>query len=187
MALGTAELLDHMPGVLTPRRESHCRGRPRPPPRSLLLPPRRSPWYESRPSATTQSLGELLSYDFFRLLLAARRLHLQSYMPLATLLNCSSLIPSRVVRMPTGSENSRLSRCARPQCVTSLSAGRRPCHPTFCRANPHANVPPFRSSRNWLVKDDYTRPTTTSSNSSVIGGRCRRRTHLARWGERLAC
>ena len=33
-------------------------------------------------------------------------------MPLATLLNCSSLIPSRVIHMLVGSENSRLRRRA---------------------------------------------------------------------------
>ena len=59
------------------RRESHGRGRPRPPPQPLLLLPRRSLRYQSRPTATAQSLWELLSYDF-RLLLATRRLHLQS-------------------------------------------------------------------------------------------------------------
>ena len=55
-------------------------------------------------------------------------------MPLATLLNCSSLIPLRVIHMPIGSDNSRLSPRATPQGVTSPSAGRRPCQPTFCRA-----------------------------------------------------
>ena len=40
---------------------------------------------------------------------------------------------------------------------------RRPCHPTFCRATPRTSVPPFRTSRKWLVKNDYARPTTTSS------------------------
>ena len=53
---------------------------------------------------------------------------------LATQLNCSSLIPSRVFHMPIGSDNSRLSGRATPQCVTSASAGRRPCQPTYCRA-----------------------------------------------------
>ena len=53
-------------------------------------------------------------------------------MPLATLLNCSSLvIPSRVFHMPIGSDNSRMSRRATSQSVTSPSAGRRPCQPTF--------------------------------------------------------
>ena len=101
-----------------------------------------------------------------------------------------ALIPSRVIRMPTGGKNSRLSRHAMPQCAKSLSAGRRPCHPTFCPATPHASVLPCRASRNWLVKDDYTQPTTTSSYSSLIRRRHRRRrrlTLLARWGERLAC
>ena len=55
-------------------------------------------------------------------------------MPLATLLNYSSLIPSRVIHMPIGSDSSRLNRRATPQGVTSSSAGRRPCHPTVCRA-----------------------------------------------------
>ena len=50
------------------------------------------------------------------------------------LLNCSSLIPSRIIHMPIGSDNSRLSRRATPQGVTSPSAGRRPCQPTFSRA-----------------------------------------------------
>ena len=36
--------------------------------------------------------------------------------------------------MPIGSENSRLSRRATPQYVTSPSAGRRPRQPIFCRA-----------------------------------------------------
>ena len=101
------------------------------------------------------------------------------------LLNCSSLIPSRVVCMLTGSKNSKRGRRAMPQCDTSLSAGRRLCHPAFCRATPHTSVPPFRTSRNWLVKDDYTRPTTASSYPSVI--RRRHLTRLARWGERLPC
>ena len=37
----------------------------------------------------------------------------------------------------------------------------------FCRATLRTSVPPFRTSRNWLVKDDFTRPTTTSIYSSV--------------------
>ena len=86
MALGPVGPLDHLPGVLTPRRESHGRRWPRSPPRPLVLPPRRSPQYQSRPTAITRSLWELLSYGF-RLLLATRRLHLQISMPLATLLN----------------------------------------------------------------------------------------------------
>jgi len=133
MALGPAGPLDHLPGGLTPRPESPGRGRVRPPPRPLLLPPRRSRRCQYRPTATAQSLWELLSYDF-RLLLATHRLHRPSWMPLATLLNCSSLvIPSRVFHMPIGSDNSRMSRRATPQSVTSPSTGRRPCQPTFCR------------------------------------------------------
>jgi len=133
MALGPAGPLDHLPGGLTPRRESPGRGRVRPTPRPVLLPPSRSRRCQYRPTATAQSLWELLSYGL-RPLLATHRLHLPSWMPLATLLNCSSLIPSRVIHMPIGSDNSRLSRRATPQGVTSPSAGRRPCRPTFCRA-----------------------------------------------------
>ena len=118
---------------LTPPRESHGRGRVRPPPRPLLLPPRRSQRCQYRPTATSQSLWKLLCYGLGPFL-ATHRLHLPSWIPLATLLNCSSLIPSRVIRMPIASDNSRLSRCATPQCVTSPSAGRRPCQPTFSRA-----------------------------------------------------
>ena len=77
MALGPAEPIDHPPGVLRPRRESHGRGRPRPRPRHLLLSPRRSTRYRSRRTATAESLCELLSYDF-RFFLATRRQHLQS-------------------------------------------------------------------------------------------------------------
>ena len=109
--------------------------RPRPgppPPRPLLLPPRRSRRCRHRPTATAQSPWELPSYDL-RHLLATHRLHRPSWMPLATLLNCSLLTPSRVIHMPTGSDNSRLSRVT-PQGVTSPLAGRRPCQPTFCRA-----------------------------------------------------
>ena len=69
--------LNHRPGVLTPRRESHGRDRPRPPLRPLLLPPHRSPRYQSRPITAVKSLWELLSYGF-RLLLEAHRLQLQS-------------------------------------------------------------------------------------------------------------
>ena len=166
MALGPAGALDHLPGVLPPRRESHGGGRFRPPPLPLLLPPRRPRRCQYRPTATAQSLWELLSYDL-RPLLATHRLHLPSWMPLATLLNCSSLIPSRVIHMPIGSDNSRLSRRATPQCVTSPSAGRRPCQPTFCHATLRTSVRPFRTSRNWMVEDNYTRPTATSSYSSA--------------------
>ena len=73
------------------------------------------------------------SYDL-RPFFAILRQHLPSWMPLATLQNCSSLIPSRVIHIPIGSDNSRLSRRATPQGVISSSAGRRPRQPTFCRA-----------------------------------------------------
>ena len=105
-------------------------------------------------------------------LFATRRFHLPNWMPLPKLLNCSSLIPSCIIH--TGTENSRLSRRATAQCVTSPSAGRRSCQPTFRRATLRTIVPPFRTSRNWLVQNDHTRPTTTSSYSSVTR-RCRAR------------
>ena len=55
MALGLAGPLDHLPGRLTPRRESHGRGRLRPPPRALLLMRRRSRRCQYRSTATAQS------------------------------------------------------------------------------------------------------------------------------------
>ena len=60
--------------------------RPRPGPpnaATLLLPHRRSRWCQYRPTATAQSLWKLLSYGL-RPLLATHRLHLPSWMPLAT-------------------------------------------------------------------------------------------------------
>ena len=77
MALSPAGSLDHLSGVLTPRRESYGRGRPRPPPRPLVLLPRQSSRYQSRPTATARSLSEPLFYGL-RLLLVIRRLHLHS-------------------------------------------------------------------------------------------------------------
>ena len=109
-------------------------------------------------------------------------------MPTATLLNCGSLIPSHVIRMPIGSESSTLSQRATPRCVTSLSAGRRPCRLTFWRATPPTSVPPYQTSRSWRVRVDYIQPTTTSSYSSVT--RHRRRQDMINpilWGELLAC
>ena len=106
-SLGPAGPLDQLSCVLTPRGESHGRCRPHPPPGPLLLLPRVSPRYQSRLTATPQRLREVLSC-IFRFLLAIIRQHLQSYMPLTALLNCSSLIPSRVTRMPTERTNRRL-------------------------------------------------------------------------------
>ena len=108
---GPAGPLDHLPDEVQPHRESHGRGRLRPPPRSL--PNRRPARCHFRPTATTQSLWELLSYGS-RLLLVTRRLHIQGRTPSATLLDCGSLIPSRIIRMPIRSESSMLSRRATP-------------------------------------------------------------------------
>ena len=77
-----------------------------------------------------EPIWELLSGGS-RLLLVKRRLHMQGRTPSATLRNCGSLIPSRVIHTPIGSERSTLSRRATPWCVTSLSAGHRSCRPTF--------------------------------------------------------
>ena len=85
-------------------------------------------------------------------------------MPSATLLNCSSPMPSRVIRMPTRGGDRRLSRRAMPQRATSLTAGRRPCHPTPCRASPPTSAPPVRTSRNWLVKGRL----STTDNDIVL-------------------
>ena len=56
-----------------------------------------------------EPIWELHSYGL-RLLLVTRRLHIQGRTPSATLLNCDSLIPSRVIHVPIGSESSTLSR-----------------------------------------------------------------------------
>ena len=61
----------------------------------------------------TEPIWELLSYGS-RLLLVTRRLHIQGRTPSATLLNCGSLVPSRVIHMTIGSESSTLSRRATP-------------------------------------------------------------------------
>ena len=187
MALGPAGPLDHLLGGLTLRRESHGHGRVRPRPRPLTLSPRPSRRCQYRPTATVQRLWKLLSYGFHSPL-ATHRLHLRGWMPMATLQNCSSPIPSRVIHMPIGCAKSRSNRRATPQCVTSPSDGRRPCRPTFCRDTPRTSVLPFQTSRNWLVKDGCTRQTTNSSLSSVTRPRRRRGPpNLARWGELLVC
>ena len=172
MASSPARPLDHLPGELRPRREFHGRDRFHPPPRPLLLQTHRSARYHFRPTATTQSLWELLSYGS-HLLLVKRRLHLQGRMPSATLLNCCSLIPSRIIRMPIGSESSTLSGRATPRCLTSLWASRWSCHSMFWRATPCTSVPPSQTSRGWRVKVDYIQLTTTSSYSSVARQRHR--------------
>ena len=56
MDSGPAGPLGHLLDEIQPRRESHGRGRLRPPPRPLLLPTRRSARCHYRPTATTQSL-----------------------------------------------------------------------------------------------------------------------------------
>ena len=162
--------------------------RPRPaPPAALLLPIHRPARYHFRPTTTTRSLWELLSYGS-RLLLVTRRLRLQGRVPSTTLLNCGSRIPSPVIRMPIGSANSTQSRRATPRYVTSLSAGLRPCHPTSWHATPRTSVPLSQTSRNWRVRVDYIQRTTTSSYSSVTRHCCQQGlTNPTLWGEVLAC
>ena len=187
MASGPAGPLDHVPSELKARRESYDCGRLRPPLRPLLLPMRRSARCPFRPTAATQGQWKLLSYGS-RLLLVKRRLHLQGRMPSATLLNCGSLIPSRVIRMPIGSEDSTLSRHATPRCVKSVSAGRWSCRLTFWRATPCTSVPTSQTPRRWRVKVDCLQQTMTSSYLSVT--RHRRRQGLTNptlWGKLLAC
>ena len=132
-------------------------------------------------------IRDSVSYGF-RPSLATLRLHLQSWMPLATRLNRSSTIPSRVIHMPIGCGNNRRNRHAMPQYVTSTSGGRRPCRSTFCRATPRTSVPPSRTSENWPVKVGCKRPTTISSFSFVTQPRrCRIPLSLARWDVLLVC
>ena len=68
-------------------------------------------------------------------------------MPLATLLNCSSLIPSRVIHRPFWSDNSRLSRRTTPQGATYY---------------PSHNEPPFTAGCG-LVRRTVSSPGTTRS------------------------
>ena len=63
-----------------------------------------------------------------------------------------------------------------PQLVASTSAGRRPYGPTFCRATLRTSVPPFRTSRNWQVRGNCTRPTNIPSYWSAT--QYSRRRHL---------
>ena len=105
---GLGGSLGHFSDEVQPRRESHGRGRLQPPPRPLLLSGRRSARCHVRPTATPRRLLELLSYGS-RLLLVTRRLHIQDRTPSTTMRNCGSRIPSSVIRMPIGSENSTLS------------------------------------------------------------------------------
>ena len=76
------------------------------------------------------------------------------------LLNCGLLVPSRVIRMPIGSESSTLSRRATPRCVLSLPAGRRSCRPTFWHANSRTSVHPSQTSKSWRVRVNCIQPTT---------------------------
>ena len=198
MALGPAGPLDHLPGGLTRRREFPGRGRVRPPPRPLLLPPRRSRRCQYRPTATAQSLWELLSYDL-RPLSATHRLHLPIWMPVATLLYCSSMIPSRVFHMPIGSDNNRMSRRATPRGVTSPSAGRRPCQLTFV-VLPFAQPTAFTAGCGLARRSVSSHGTTGSvfwrqamfvpharSGSAVTVIRCSPREHTFGTGATMAC
>ena len=76
-------------------------------------------------------------------------------------LNCSSLIPSLVIHMPIGNHNSRLSRRATPQGVTSPLAGRRACQPTFV-VLPFAQPTGFTAGYG-LVRRSVSSPGTTRS------------------------
>ena len=66
---GPGGSLDHPPGVLSPRRESHGRDHPHPSLWPQLLPPRRSRRYPSRPTVTVPSTWGLLFYGFGRQLM----------------------------------------------------------------------------------------------------------------------
>ena len=124
MDSGPTGSLGHLPDELQPRREF---------PGPAISARRRDPWScrLTGPHGATSVLPRPCraygNSSLTRLRLATRRLHLQGRTPSATLLNCGSLIPSCVVRMPIGSERSTLSRRATRQCVTSLSTGHQPC------------------------------------------------------------
>ena len=130
---------------------------------------------------------ELLSYGS-RLLLVARRPHIQGRTPSATLLNCVSLIPTRVIHMSIGSANRTQSRLFTPLYVTFLSAGHRSCRWTFGHATSRTSVPPSQTKevadkgRLHTTDDDIvllvrnpTPPPTSSDKPNSV------------WGELLAC
>ena len=181
MVFGPAGPLHHLPDGLTSRREFRGHSRVHPRPRPLHLPPRRSRRCQYCPTAAVQRLWELLSYGFHPPL-ATHRLRLRGWMPMATVHNCSSPIPSRVIHMPIGGANSRRNRCATPQCVISPSAGRRPCRLTSYRATPRTSVHPSQTSRNWQVKDVCTQQTTSSFSSGTRPRRHQGPPSLPRWG-----
>ena len=88
-------------------------------------------------------------------------------------MNCSSLIPSREFRIPTGRKNTRLSGHAMPLCAASLSAGRRPCHSTSCCVAPRICVfakasPPLSDTQELGNKDRL--PITDDDSSVTRGG-----------------
>ena len=93
--------LDHPSGVLSPHRAPHGRNRPYPSSRPRLLPPCRSRWYPSHPTATAPSSWGFLVYG-----LHSQLTHLQSLRPISTasaqLLNFSSAIPQGALLTPTG-------------------------------------------------------------------------------------
>ena len=188
MNLGPAGPLGHLPDEVQPRRESHGRGRLRPPPRPLLLPTRRPARYHFRPTTTTQSLWELRSYGL-RLLLVTRRIYLPGRMPSTTLLNCGSRIPSRVIRTPIW----KREQYAEPTChatIRHISIGRPSAlPPDFLACYPSPKRPSLsQTSGSWRVKVDYVQPTTTSSYSSVTRHSCQQAlTNPTLWGELLAC
>ena len=103
-------------------------------------------------------------------------------MPLATLLNCSSLTPSRVIRMPTGSEKIRLSR--RDAAMRYITIGRPPpLPPDFLSRYPSHQRPSLSDiqelagkGRLHMTDDDIvllvhnpTPPLTTSAEPSSVG------------------
>ena len=118
MAVGPAGPLDHLPGVLTPRRSPtaaagsvhsgapcSCRLAGLHGANSVRPRPRRACGNSTVTAHASSWRNADCTYKRYR--------------PLATLLNCSLLISSGDIYMPIESENSRLSRHVMPQGVTS--------------------------------------------------------------------
>ena len=82
-------------------------------------------------------------------------------MPLATLLNCSSIIPSRVIHVPIGNDNSRLSRRATPQGVLQHRPAVGPASRLFV-VLPFAQPTAFTAGCG-LVRRSVSSPGTTGS------------------------
>ena len=176
MALGPAGALEHPPGALITRRESYGRGRPRSPrdPCSCRLAgPHGTDLVRPQPLRACENPSLTAPASSGDTPTAPTKLD--------ALVDAAELQFADSVARYSHADWEREQQ-AEPACHAAMryiTIGRPPALPPhFCRATPRTSVPPFWTSRNWLAKDDYTRP--TSSYSSVIRRHRHRPTSLAR-------